>query len=44
MVRPMINFLGNFSRKFSSAYLDVRIDKNIKIEASDEKRASAYDI
>lgn len=44
VVRPMINLFGNVSTKSSSAYREVRIDKNIKIEVTDENRASASDI
>lgn len=42
--RPIIIFLGKDSRKSSSAYLDVRIPKNIKTEVEEEKRDRASNI
>lgn len=40
---PIISFDGNLVRKSSSAYREVRIDKNITIDVTDEKRATEFD-
>lgn len=44
VIKPSINLFGRDSRKSSSAYRDVRMDKNINIEVTDENRAKASDM
>ena len=41
--RPIINFFGKDSRKSSSAYLDVRIPRNISTEVVEVNSAMAFD-
>lgn len=40
---PNISFNGKAVQKSSSAYREVRIDKNITIDVTDEKRATEFD-
>lgn len=41
VARPIINLFGKVSRKSSSAYREVRIDKNINMEITEENNANA---
>ena len=43
VVSPIISLFGNDCRKSSSAYREVRMDRKIKIEVTEENRANASD-
>lgn len=42
-ISPLMSFTGNDTRKSSSAYLEVRIDKKINIEAVEENSDTPFD-